>query len=87
MAGAFARGKHAVAICDTCGFKGALKDLRHLYVRGVRLSTMACSSCWDKDHPQNFQGKYPVYDPQALRESRPDVPEAPVPPYNPPFIG
>ena len=36
-----------------------------------------CSSdlpeCWEPDHPQLQLGLYPVNDPQAVREPRPDV--------------
>lgn len=31
-----------------------------------------CPTCWESDHPQNMQGMYPVNDPQALRNPRPD---------------
>jgi len=31
-----------------------------------------CSVCWEKDHPQNLQGMYPVTDPQAARDPRVD---------------
>ena len=33
---------------------------------------MVCPSCWEPDQPQNQQGMYPVDDPQALRNPRPD---------------
>jgi hypothetical protein len=32
-----------------------------------------CKSCWDPDQPQLQLGLYPVNDPQAVREPRPDV--------------
>jgi hypothetical protein len=31
-----------------------------------------CPECFDKDHPQNWQGRFPINDPQALRNPRPD---------------
>ena len=31
-----------------------------------------CPECWDPDHPQLQLGMYPVDDPQALRNPRPD---------------
>jgi hypothetical protein len=31
-----------------------------------------CSECWDPDHPQLQLGMYPVDDPQAVRQPRPD---------------
>ena len=48
---------------------------------------MVCDSCYDPDHPQNWLGKFPIYDPQALRVVRPDIAESPVTPYTPPYIG
>jgi len=32
-----------------------------------------CPECWDPDQPQLQLGMYPVDDPQAVREPRPDV--------------
>ena len=87
MAIAYARGKRALGICDKCGFRFLLNTLRATSVRGIKQNSLVCESCFDPDHPQNFQGMKPVYDPQALRVTRPDVAEAPVPPYVPPTIG
>lgn len=87
MALPYARGKRALGICDGCGLRFKLASLKTSTVRGVTQNSLKCSSCRDPDHPQNFQGMYPVYDPQALRVTRPDVPEAPVPAYTPPIIG
>jgi len=87
MATIFARGSRALGICDRCGFRFLLNTLRAESVRGVKRGSLVCSSCYDPDHPQNFQGARPIYDPQALRVSRPDVKEAPVPTYTIPKIG
>lgn len=87
MAGAFARGARALGICDRCGFRFLLSTLRGASIRGVKQTTLVCDTCYDPDHPQNFQGVRPIYDPQALRTTRPDVDEAPVPAYVPPIIG
>jgi hypothetical protein len=87
MAVAFANGKRALGICDRCGFRFLLNTLKSPSIRGIKQNTRLCDTCFDPDHPQNFQGMKPVYDPQALRNARPDVPEAPVPAYNPPTIG
>jgi hypothetical protein len=32
-----------------------------------------CPECWDPDHPQLQLGMYPVDDPQAVRQPRPDT--------------
>ena len=87
MAGPYARGRRALGICDKCGFRFKLATLKSPSIKGVKQNTLVCTSCYDTDHPQNFQGVRPIYDPQALRVTRPDVAESPVPPYVPPQIG
>jgi ribosome-binding protein aMBF1 (putative translation factor) len=68
----FASGKKAFGFCDICGFRTKLRDMKEVIVKRQGTSLLACRSCWDKDHPQNMQGEYPVNDPQALRNPRPD---------------
>lgn len=68
----FASGKHAHGFCDRCGFRAKYSELRTETVAGNPVNVRVCKSCFDKDHPQNFQGKYPIDDPQALRHARPD---------------
>lgn len=34
---------------------------------------LVCPECLDVDHPQLMLGSFPVYDPQALRNPRPDI--------------
>lgn len=87
MATSYARGRRALALCDICGMRFLLSTLKSPSVRGVKQASLVCDSCFDVDHPQNFQGMRPVYDPEALRATRPDVAESPVPPYVPPTIG
>ena len=69
---AFAAGKHALGLCDRCGFRYGLNDLRTLTINDHTVNTLVCDECWEADHPQLKQGKYPVNDPIALRNSRPD---------------
>ena len=69
----FASSKRALGVCDRCGFVYKLKELKFEMVKGVRNSLRVCSSCFDPDHPQLMLGRYPVSDPQALRDARPDV--------------
>lgn len=68
----FASNKRAVALCDVCGFQYKLKELRNVIVKGRDTNVKACPECWDPDHPQLHLGEYPVDDPQALRDPRPD---------------
>lgn len=83
----FARGKIARGTCDRCGFAFLLSSLREESVKGVGQNNRVCDSCFDSDHPQNFQGMTPIYDPQALRNARPDVAETAVTPYEPTYVG
>lgn len=74
MANQFASGKHAIAICDRCGFKFKLKQLKKLTIKNRQINMLVCTACWEPSHPQLMLGTYPVYDPQALRNARPDSP-------------
>ena len=73
MANRFASGKKAIAECDRCGFRFKLKDLKKLIIKTKQVSIKVCSECWEPDQPQLQLGMYPVDDPQALREPRPDL--------------
>jgi len=69
---AFASSKKAIAECDICGFRFKLRELRNIITRGRDTNIKACPECFSPDHPQNKQGLYPVRDPQAIRDPRPD---------------
>jgi hypothetical protein len=73
MGNRFASNKIAIAICDRCGFRYRLRDLRELTVKTKKINLLVCNECWDPDHPQLQLGMYPVDDPQALRNPRPDT--------------
>lgn len=75
MAGRYAVGKRANALCDRCGQPYKLNKLKEITVNDSRTNLLVCTSCWEPEHPQNKQGKYLVDDPQALREPRPDASE------------
>ena len=64
--------KNAFGVFDICGFRETLRDLNEVVFKRQCKWFLACKSCCDKDHPQNFQGEYPVNDPEALRNPRPD---------------
>ena len=72
MGNRYASGKIAIAICDRCGFRFRLRELKELVVKTKKINLLVCSNCWDPDHPQLQLGMYPVDDPQALRNPRPD---------------
>ena len=73
MGNRFASGKHAIAECDRCGFRYKLKELKKLTIKTKQVSIKVCKTCWEQDQPQLQLGMYPVDDPQALREPRPDT--------------
>jgi NAD-dependent SIR2 family protein deacetylase len=73
MATQFASGKYAIAECDRCGQRYKLKELKKEIIKTKLYQIKVCPSCWDPDQPQLSLGLYPVQDPQAVREPRPDV--------------
>ena len=73
MSNRFSSGKFAIAQCDRCNFRYPLKDLRTIVVKTKRVNLLVCPECWDPDQPQLQLGMYPVEDPQALRNPRPDA--------------
>lgn len=42
-------------------------------VKTKNINILVCSDCWDPDQPQLQLGMYPVQDPQAVRNPRPDT--------------
>ena len=73
MATRYASGKKALANCDRCGFRYKLKELKAIFLKGQPTNILVCPTCHEPDHPQNRLGMYPVDDPQALRNPRPDL--------------
>jgi hypothetical protein len=73
MSNRFASGKFAIAECDRCDQRFMLKELRIQTVKTRPFKIKVCRACWDPDQPQLQLGMYPVNDPQAVREPRPDV--------------
>jgi hypothetical protein len=73
MPNKFSSGKYAIAECDRCGQRYKLKELRKLTIKTKQVNIKVCPSCWEPDQPQLQLGMYPVDDPQAVREPRPDI--------------
>ena len=69
----YSSGKYSIAECDRCGQRYMLKQLKKLTIKTKQVSIKVCPECWEPDQPQLQLGMYPVYDPQAVREPRPDV--------------
>lgn len=72
MPSKFASGKFAIAQCDRCNFRFKLKQLRNLIIKTKNVNILVCPECWEPDQPQLSLGLYPVNDPQAVRNPRPD---------------
>tara|TARA_B100000768_G_C11072820_1_gene287338 strand:+ start:281 stop:598 length:318 start_codon:yes stop_codon:yes gene_type:complete len=68
---AFASNKNAYAICDRCGFRYGLRELRKEW-NGLK----TCPECYESKHPQ-LNPVRKVADPQAVREPRPDISVSP----------
>lgn len=73
MSTKYSSGKYAIAECDRCGQRYKLKELKREIIKTKLYNIKVCPTCWDPDQPQLSLGLYPVYDPQAVREPRPDV--------------
>ena len=73
MPSKYASGKYAIAQCDRCDQRYMLKELKKEVIKTKLYQIKVCPSCWDPDQPQLSLGLYPVNDPQAVREPRPDV--------------
>jgi hypothetical protein len=72
MGNRFSSAKHSISECDRCGFRYKLKELKKLTIKTKQVSIKVCPTCWEEDQPQLQLGMYPVSDPQAVREPRPD---------------
>lgn len=72
MPSKFASGRWAISQCDRCNFRFPLKILRRLVIKTKNINLLVCPECWEPDQPQLQLGMYPVNDPQALRNPRPD---------------
>lgn len=73
MGSKYASGRHSISECDRCGFRYKLTELRKLIIKTKQVSIKVCKNCWEPDQPQLSLGLYPVNDPQAVREPRPDI--------------
>lgn len=73
MSNRFANGAKAFGFCDYCNFRFPLKKLKNEVVKTKQTAIKACPQCWSKDHPQLLLGSFPVSDPQAIRDPRPDT--------------
>ena len=73
MPSRYSSAKNAIAECDRCGFRYKLTALKTLVIKTKNVSIKVCPECWEPDQPQLQLGLYPVNDPQAVRDPRPDT--------------
>jgi protein-arginine kinase activator protein McsA len=52
MANRFASGKNAIAMCDRCGQRFKLTQLKTEIIKTKKYQLLVCHECWDPDHPQ-----------------------------------
>lgn len=72
MPNRFAQGKKAFGYCQRCGFRYDLTKLKPQILKQKETNLRVCPECLDADHPQLMLGTFPIDDPQALRNPRPD---------------
>jgi hypothetical protein len=73
MPNRFSSGKFSIAQCDRCSFRFKLTKLKTLTIKTKNVNILVCPECWEQDHPQLQLGLYPINDPQAVRNPRPDT--------------
>lgn len=71
----FSSARHSLGVCDVCGFRFKLLELKPLIVKTRVTNILACPQCWVPDQPQLQVGMYRVVDPQAVRDPRVDTRE------------
>lgn len=73
MADRYASGRWALGTCDMCAQVFKLHQLRPEIYNQRPTGFLVCEQCWDLDNPQLQLGKFPINDPQALRNPRTDT--------------
>jgi len=73
MGNRYASGKNSIAMCDRCGQRYKLTELKKEVQKQRIFNLLVCQQCWDPDHPQLMLGTFPVDDPQAVRNPRTDT--------------
>ena len=72
MPSPFASARNSLAAGDRCGFRYKLTELKPLTIKTKITNILVCQTCWEPDQPQLQLGMYPINDPQAVRNPRPD---------------
>ncbi len=72
----YAKGRYAFGFCDKTGFRYPLSDLVPEFKNGTKTGFLVGRDVVDPDQPQNFLGRLKIFDPQSIRNPRPDTSEA-----------
>lgn len=67
--------KPVPGLCDRCGHRFKLKDLKAEYVLGRKTGLLVCKSCYDPSHPQLETRGVRTDDRQSVRNPRSDYGE------------
>lgn len=59
-------------ICDRCGAKYRLDELKYEVQDSVKTGYRVCPDCFDSDHPQYKVGRKTYNDPRNLKDPRPE---------------
>ena len=62
-------------ICDRCGQRYVLRDLREEDIMGKMTGILSCPSCYDTSHPQLDTRRVKTNDRQTVKNSRSDQAE------------
>lgn len=72
MTSPFASGKNAKGQCDMCAGVYMLNELRKETVDLKPTGFLVCVDCLDQESPQLQLGRFPIDDPQGVRDPRLD---------------
>lgn len=64
-------------LCDRCGFRYPLCELKEEYVLGHPTNIYTCPECYDVSHPQLDTRRVKTNDKQTVKNSRSDHAELP----------
>lgn len=69
----YASGRNANGVCDICAGVFKLKELKTEIYDQKPTGYLVCWECFDEDNPQLQLGRWPINDPQALKNPRVDL--------------
>lgn len=64
--------KDVPALCDRCGQRYLLRELKEIDILGKKTGMLVCSDCWEPSHPQLDTRHVRTDDRQSVNPSRSD---------------